>query len=161
VSDLRKRNTGPGNGAPKRARLVLEWVPEFGDPVEIPIKQPCVHNGQDGRFVLTHRQVPAEQTSRLVRLEPDGALLRPHPYVVDGNGDVQDQGYWRGYPTALAGFQTRLDVNGVDVESVDLTCADWLAGDIQVAVGRYPVFVDGDGKRAVYQVAIRAVEVGQ
>lgn len=95
-----------------------------------------------------------------IRIQPSVLpdLFKPKPWTIRENGDVEDQDIWKGDPIALIGFQTRFDV-----QTVDLLLQDWVK-DPQRAVGMYPVFVEQtdpsrDGKTYVYQVAVEQVDV--
>lgn len=73
--------------------------------------------------------------------QDDVRMPRPFPYVINHEtGDVSDQEFWKGDPARLLGFQA-----DADVQRVNLFFEDWAAGDIQKAVGMYPVFVKANG----------------
>lgn len=93
-----------------------------------------------------------------IRIQPSVLpdLLKPLPWTIREDGDVEDQDVWKGDPVALVGFQARFDV-----QTIDLLVKEWM-DDPQRAVGMYPVFVehsDGDSKTYVYQVAVEEVQV--
>ncbi len=85
-------------------------------------------------------------------ITPDGTELTrlPYPYHVAEDGSVQRQDFWRGEPSAIVGFQRR-----VDVQSVDLYWEDaWK--DPQKAVGMYPVLAER-GTFATLQIAVESM----
>jgi hypothetical protein len=93
---------------------------------------------------------------------PDGSLVEgtqlPYPFVVNENGDVLGQEFWRGDPKAVVGFQ-----DDVAVQKVNLWWRDVVA-DPQLAVGKYPVMVqDTENSKGThmytYVIAIESVEV--
>lgn len=78
---------------------------------------------------------------------------RPKPYYINPeDGTVRRQDYWRGDPAQLVGFQYDLDEN-----QVDLDVETWQAGDIQDAIGTYPVFISSDGSMYTLKWPIESV----
>lgn len=63
----------------------------------------------------------------------------PYPYHVAAEGRVGRQDFWRGEPVKLLGFQNSREHQNVDV----LFDEFWTNPD--VAVGKWPVFLDADG----------------
>lgn len=97
-------------------------------------------------------------TTRIVTIQPAMApdLRKPYPWHIAAEGKaaggVLRQDFWRGEPAQLVGFQERNDA-----QRVALHTRDWLAGDLQQAVGMYPVFMDADGGMWHDEVAIATV----
>lgn len=86
--------------------------------------------------------------------QDDVRMPRPFPYIINHEtGAVSDQEFWRGDPFRLLGFQAN-----ADVQRVNLFFEDWVARDIQSAVGMYPVFVKADG--GMYCLALPVGTVG-
>ncbi len=75
-----------------------------------------------------------------IQTEDPQSTKRPYPLHVNEDGTVGNQDVWKGEYTFLIGFQANRDVL-----NIDLVRPDWLAGEIDDAVGMYPVFTDARG----------------
>lgn len=82
---------------------------------------------------------------------PDGTTT--WPLYVDEHGAVQQQDFWKGDPTSIAGFVDRLDGG-----PITLTFADFWS-DSQRAVGKYPVLLDAHRMLTVGLAVIERVDV--
>ncbi|MFS0885273.1 hypothetical protein [Aeromicrobium sp. 179-A 4D2 NHS] len=80
-------------------------------------------------------------------------LSRPYPFHIEEDGTVGRQDFWNGTPEKLVGFQ-----NDADVQHVDVPVREFLA-DPDVAVGKYPVFIDADGSMWNYAAPIESILV--
>lgn len=82
-------------------------------------------------------------TETIVKIQPammpTGVL--PYPYLIMSDGAVAGQDFWKGKPARLWGFQSR-----ADVQQIDLACDDWLAGDLTAAINMYAVFLSFEGE---------------
>lgn len=80
-------------------------------------------------------------------------LTLPYPFVIAEDGKVEHQEFWKGDPGCLIGFQDTL-AN----QTLGMTTDRWWA-DPQLAVGKYPIFVNNNGAIYVARVAIAEVTV--
>lgn len=83
--------------------------------------------------------VNGEAQAVTIRLsEFDGKA--PYPYHIDGDGLVLRQDFWKGRPYQLVGFQfADGQVGAIGLEF------DAFWDEPTLALGMYPVFVNGDG----------------
>lgn len=90
-----------------------------------------------------------------VSAEYDPMISVPYPFHIEPDGSVARQDFWRGDPQMLLGFQET-----ADRQRVVLLTAAWLAGDLQKAVGMWPVFSTSNGGMWAHRHPVQRVTEG-
>jgi hypothetical protein len=82
---------------------------------------------------------------------------RPYPFTVHAtDGTVLHQDFWRGDPAAPVSFQDE-----PDVQTINRHRAQWVAGDLDVALGKYPVLVSDTGELWVFTFPVHTITVSR
>jgi len=102
---------------------------------------------------------------RVIRIQPepyvdnmvDGHEMTklPYPFVVDGDGLVAGQDFWKGDPYRVIGFAKDLAVQHLELSWRDVV------RDPQLAVGMYLVTSDEAGDWGTHWTAVRSMTILQ
>ncbi len=84
--------------------------------------------------------------------EGNARYRTPYPFVVDEEGNVRGQEFWKGEPLHVMGFQKDFHVQRVDVRWEEAI------KDLKETVGMYLVVIDKDGTMGSYETAIQSCE---